>query len=507
MESYLNQSNLSGQSSILTIENFSNDISLSKENKDIIQSLLNYTNQSYYFICKKCKMIPLLRFQDLSKIVVSCKCSDNLQLTIDELRENYIIDDEEYDNIQEIESNLKCIEHGNNYKYYCLNDNKNLCEDCQKEHNCEKIYNFEKEKFILVDNIIPYIAKSLMNGDFKNLNDSFDNKILKTLNSERLKVLISILFNYYFNNPNYNTIVNIKNFYIKLKNIDDSEKEKYEIQNIIEIKSQTQYKKVNYYQKKYIKKIEINFNNSFLNDLENEILINLIELNLSCNLINNIEPLLSAEFKNLQILNLSQNRLLDNMIQVISKLNFKNLLFLDLSYNCFTQFKLFKSIEHFKNLQLIKFRSNRFTEDIDDIMKDKSIEYNLKSLRQMYLSNGVFTNKSIKIISKFILENLEILDLTSSKLTSLSFIDDLKYVKKNYGGNYQIIKDIAEYPLKKLLLNNNEISDISKLFNLKNLEEVEIKDNSIIINQSLNSLVKKMSSLKRINLIRNKVEP
>ena len=57
------------------------------------------------------------------------------------------------------------------------------------------------------------------------------------------------------------------------------------------------------------------------------------------------------------------------------------------------------------------------------------------------------------------------------------------------------------------MLNNNEISDISKLFNLKNLEEVEIKDNSIIINQSLNSLVKKMSSLKRINLIRNKVEP
>ena len=57
------------------------------------------------------------------------------------------------------------------------------------------------------------------------------------------------------------------------------------------------------------------------------------------------------------------------------------------------------------------------------------------------------------------------------------------------------------------MLNNNEISDISKLFNLKNLEEVEIKDNSIIINQSLNSLVKKMTSLKRINLIRNKVEP
>ena len=167
------------------------------------------------------------------------------------------------------------------------------------------------------------------------------------------------------------------------------------------------------------------------------------------------------------------------MIEVISKLNFNDLLSLDLSYNYFTQFQLFKSIEHFKKLQIIKFGSNKFTEDIDGIMKDKSLEFNLQSIKEMYLSNGVFTEKSIKIISKFLLEKLEILDLTSSKLISLSFIDDLKYVKEE-DNEYQFIKNMSEYLLtfqllkflfvflivKELILINNEISNIDKLLNL-----------------------------------------
>ena len=195
------------------------------------------------------------------------------------------------------------------------------------------------------------------------------------------------------------------------------------------------------------------------------------------------------------------------MIEIIGELNFKNLVFLDLSYNSFTQFKLFKALEHFKILELIKLNSNKFTENIDDLMKDKTLQYNLQSLNEMRLSNGVFSEKSIKIISKFIFKNLEILDLTSSRLTSLSFIDDLKYVAKGSNNKYKPIKKMSEYPLKELILNNNEISDISKLLNLEKLEIIELKDNSLIINQSLNNLVIKMKSLKTINLVRNRVEP
>ena len=117
MESSSNHSNLIDDQSVLNIEVFSIYSSLSEE----IQKILNYTNESYYFICKECKTIPLLQFQDLSKLFVSCECSKNVPLDITDLKQNFIIDKEEYDNIPEIESNLKCIEHKKKYKYYCLN--------------------------------------------------------------------------------------------------------------------------------------------------------------------------------------------------------------------------------------------------------------------------------------------------------------------------------------------------------------------------------------------------
>ena len=63
-----------------------------------------------------------------------------------------------------------------------------------------------------------------------------------------------------------------------------------------------------------------------------------------------------------------------------------------------------------------------------------------------------------------------------------------------------------ENPLKTLILTNNEISDISKLSKLKNIEEIKIENNSIIINQSVNNIVEKMKSLKQILLFGNQLD-
>ena len=65
---------------------------------------------------------------------------------------------------------------------------------------------------------------------------------------------------------------------------------------------------------------------------------------------------------------------------------------------------------------------------------------------------------------------------------------------------------MSEYPLKKLILVNNEISAIDKLLNLKKLEEVELNNNSIIINQSVIGLINNMKSLKTILLFGNKLD-
>ena len=230
---------------------------------------------------------------------------------------------------------------------------------------------------------------------------------------------------------------------------------------------------------------------------------------MASNNIDNIEPLKTAQFKNLKNLNLSINRIDDSMIDVIANLNFNDLKSLDLSYNYFTQFNLFKSIEHFTNLKIFKIGSNEFTEDIDDLMKDKNLEYKLQSIEEIDLSLGVFSEKSIKLLSKFKFEKLRILDLNSNNLTSLSFIDYLNFAKENDKSDnkdYNIIKEMDENPLKTLILTNNKISDISKLSKLKNIEEIKIENNSIIINQSVNNIVVKMKSLKQILLFGNQLD-
>ena len=215
MESSSNPSNLIDNQSVLNIDIFSIYSSLPEE----IQKLLNYTNESYYIICKECKTIPLFQFQDLSNLFVSCECPKHVLLNITDLRQKYIIDKD----IPDIESNLKCIEHNNKYKYYCLNHKINLCEDCQKIHNCDNIKNFEEEKYELDKKIIPFIGKSLINKNNKNFNDLDDNQISNNISEYLVNLVIIILNNYYFN-PNYNIIANLKNFYLKLKNIDESEK-------------------------------------------------------------------------------------------------------------------------------------------------------------------------------------------------------------------------------------------------------------------------------------------
>ena len=503
MEVISNLCNFPSDTSI--IENIT--YSENREHKKEVQELLNTYLNSNIVYCNECKTIPLIRFENLVDRYFYCKCEkdNDTTFTLDP-KDNYIFDYN--DIIKQKNNNLKCnIHEEKNYSYYCSNHGQDLCEECQKKHQCENIKNFDAEKSLLEEEMIPFIAKCLNEKITISLN-SIDNIDTSNIGmSDNLKILISCIINSYYEIPCYNTIESIKNFYDKLKNINDKEKKDYEIENYIEIKSQMEYEELNDKSRNNINKIEIISKNNDILFLTKATLNNLLELNMSSNNIDNIKPLITAKFNNLEKLNLSINRLNDNMIDDIDKLNYNNLEDLNLSYNYFTQFRLFKSIEHFKQLKKFDIGSNEFTENIDDLMKDKNLEYNLQSIEELNLSIGVFSDKSIKLISKFIFEQLITLDLTSNNLTSLSFIEDLKYVKKIFeSNNYKIIKNKGEYPLKKLILINNEISDISKLSSLKNLEEIKMDNNSVIINQSVNDMVENMKFLTRITLFGNKLE-
>ena len=112
--------------------------------------------------------------------------------------------------------------------------------------------------------------------------------------------------------------------------------------------------------------------------------------------------------------------------------------------------------------------TNRLYENVE-VLKNKTIAY--YSIEKLNLSNGVFSNDTIRFISSFIFKNLKDFDLSSNNLDSISFI---KFI--NYEGE--------KNSLEKLNLCNNEIS----IDNIKN-EDLEYL-NRIYLNLKLVELEK-----------------
>ena len=110
----------------------------------------------------------------------------------------------------------------------------------------------------------------------------------------------------------------------------------------------------------------------------------------------------------------------------------------------------------------------------------------MKSIRRLHVINGVFTEKTIKIIKNFILDNIIEIYLDGNNLDSLEFINEI---------NWKI--------LKKIYLNQNKISDIKPLTKLKQLEIIELKDNKIIYNEEFEELINNMEKLKEISISGN----
>lgn len=120
---------------------------------------------------------------------------------------------------------------------------------------------------------------------------------------------------------------------------------------------------------------------------------------------------------------------------------------------------------------------------------NESIEYDLSSLIELDVSNGVFTDESIKILPKFKLDNLKIIHLIKNNLHSLNFLEN-----------------IACSNLEEIWLNNNNIDNLDKIYSLKmfqKLKRIEIEDNKIKdINNVLN-LINNNKNLKKLNIKRN----
>ena len=216
-------------------------------------------------------------------------------------------------------------------------------------------------------------------------------------------------------------------------------------------------------------------------------LINLKYLDLRRNYISNIESLLSAKFKNIEILDFSLNKLGDDNIEKISDLKFKKLKFLNLFGNDFSDYKIFdvSGNKNFENLKILYAGSNK----LNNNEIDTTTIFDFSKVEEIGLTNGVFNDNSIQIIQYFRFDNLQKLFLHSNNLSSLSFIENL---------------DLPN--IKEIWVNNNSLNEYYPLCKYKTLEFVNIRRNCIYNIDNLILFISEFIQLKKIDIRYNNID-
>ena len=182
----------------------------------------------------------------------------------------------------------------------------------------------------------------------------------------------------------------------------------------------------------------------------------------------NIDSLIKKDLRNLKELCLKDNKLNNEQIPILKKLNCHYLIKLNLESNFFTSYSLFTVKENFNKLKEINFSSNRLYEDID-ILKNRAIPY--YSITKLILTNGLFSDETIYLLSCLIFVELESLDLSSNNLTSLSFIRKINFGNKINKLKKLIALDNGYFPISAI----NEYINYLKL-NYVNLEQLILEE-------------------------------
>ena len=339
-------------------------------------------------ICMNCKTTPIIKPIDFNEALVSCKCHEGKKKrmsykTIYNKFFLFLMVEHFHKNKMKEYTNIFCSRHNKKFRYYCNNHEINYCENCEFDfcqnielHSCENCTHTHHGCDI------EYII------DFKNLEFDILYKILYTRavlyelmskDNTLIKIFETLCFSYRVR-PNYNIIESINNIYHMAEKIGkkNAKKEK----NIL--------------------------------DLTNMQLFDLSILTL-----NNV--------RNLKVLILKNNKLGNKHIVILKKLRCKYLEKLNLELNYFTDYLLLTLPESFEKLKELNLGSNRLHEN-KDILLNKIIKYN--SIEKLILSNGVLSFNNINdLISHFLFENLEYLDLSSNGLNSLSFIRNINFEK------------------------------------------------------------------------------
>ena len=450
----------------------------------------NYSN--VHFFCKNCRSIPTIEFIDILNIIYTCECYKNCKINILKFFDNTLITnldkDKEKNNI--ILDVFYCKKHKKQkFFYYCEKCETSICRKClrkEKEHKDHYFLIFDKLKND-ANKKLEFIKKNfcLSSLPFDRESSSFLDDNLNKVKEYYIK-FINVLINDYNNYACYSHFLIISYIFKVLENLNTDVQNLGIKKEIIISNFDTLKKNIESNPSlSLITKIKIVESNiSDLTQFSEANLINLKFLNLRRNYISNLDSLLYAKFKNIEILDFSINKLGDDNIEKIAQLKFKNLTFLNLFGNDFLDYKLFDLCNNkiFKNLKILYTGSNKFNCNKINTTIDAS------KLEIIGLTNGVFNNESIYFIQYFRFNNLQKLYLHSNNLSSLSFIDNL---------------DLPN--IKEIWVNNNTINEYYSLSKYKTLEFINIRRNCIKNIERLISFIEEFIQLKKIDIRYNNI--
>jgi Leucine-rich repeat (LRR) protein len=224
-----------------------------------------------------------------------------------------------------------------------------------------------------------------------------------------------------------------------------------------------------------------------LKDIKFGELINLNELDLSHNDITCIEPLSKYKLPNLKVLNLTVNLIGDSNKEYFFKFDFPELTDLNLFENKLTDYEIFE-MNNKKNMPKLKlvFIGGNIFEFPKTLKSKEELKFDFSTVNEMGFSKSVFNQKSIMFLPCFDFQNLTIIYLQGNNLNSLDFVEDLELPS-----------------IKEIWLSNNQLTEFEPLKKFKTLEVIEMKNNKVSDIEELDTFIKYLPNLKRINLIGN----
>jgi Leucine-rich repeat (LRR) protein len=462
----------------------------------------SYENE--LLLCSKCGEIPeIIKIHtDNSKIEFNCKICGKYEILIDEHydelsknkfssdennsvnnREFYCFDckktcNENHSNhncIEIDEKKRKCLEHNENFQYFCFECRKNLC-------TIEKKNSHKNHKTIEIKDL----TKSLIDNQKKidDINDALQN-IIEFNETILNKAEIFKNEDFYVNS--------IKNMGKSLEEAKDRNSKDIKcLFNGLSEGIQNSLKAFDYFIDQ--KKIHLHRDDKCL-QLNNQKLVDkdfkcitqisfnqLKEIDISENKIKNIQSFKKMSLPFLEFLNLSHNEI--DKIEPITKINSKELEYLFLQKNHIEDIETFldSNFEKIKLLRVEDYNTNFSNQNFNDEVAKERIEKkrieNLNKIKSKYPEGFIY--KSIDEQKKEFKKKYE-LDYDISWDNEFINLPDLKGGQKMLKALFLIITYMPKNNINKLILRNNDIKDPSMLkwVNFNKLETLDLAVNKI----------------------------